>query len=94
MYLLRIEQPVQDFDGWKKAFDSDPGGREKLGVRRFRVMRPVDDPNYAMVDLEFDSASQAQAMLAVMRRIWGPVDEGAMTGPKARIVEAMDTKEY
>ena len=24
MYILRIEHPVSDFNGWKKAFDSDP----------------------------------------------------------------------
>jgi hypothetical protein len=34
MYILRTEHPVPDYDGWKKAFDSDPVGREKLGVRR------------------------------------------------------------
>jgi hypothetical protein len=26
--ILRIEHPVPDFDGWKKAFDSDPVGLE------------------------------------------------------------------
>jgi hypothetical protein len=33
MYILRIEHPVPDFEGWKTAFDSDPVGREKSGVR-------------------------------------------------------------
>ena len=41
MYMLQIEHPVPDFDGWKQAFDSDPVGREKLGVRRYRILRPV-----------------------------------------------------
>ena len=51
MYILRIEHPVSDFDGWKKAFDSDPIGREKSGVRRYRVLRPIDDAKYVMIDL-------------------------------------------
>lgn len=38
MFMLRIEHPVADFDGWKKAFDSDPVGREKIG------RAPVPDP--------------------------------------------------
>jgi hypothetical protein len=44
---------------WKAAFDSDPVGREKSGVRRYRVLRPVDDPNYVMIELEFDSSPEA-----------------------------------
>jgi len=31
MYILRIEHPVPDYDGWKKAFDSDPVGEEVWG---------------------------------------------------------------
>jgi hypothetical protein len=35
MYILRIEHPIADFDGWKRAFDGDPSaGRSG---RRYRV---------------------------------------------------------
>ena len=94
MYVLRIEHPVPDFDGWKKAFDSDPVGREKSGVRRYRVLRPIDDPNYVMIDLEFDTPAQAEALLAAMRVVWGRVQGKVMTRPQARIVEAVEAKEY
>ena len=94
MYILRIEHPVADFDGWKKAFDSDPVGREKSGVRRYRVLRPIDDAKYVMIDLEFDTADQAQALLATMRVVWGRVQGKIMLNPQARIVEAVDTKGY
>jgi hypothetical protein len=94
MYILRIEHPVLDFDGWKKAFDSDPVGREKSGVRRYRVLRPIDDANYVMIDLEFDTASQAEALLAAMRVVWGRVEGTIMMNPQARIVEAVETKVY
>jgi hypothetical protein len=59
MYILRIEHPVPDYDAWKAAFDSDPIGRERSDVRRYRILRPTDDPNYVTVDLEFDSAGGA-----------------------------------
>jgi hypothetical protein len=94
MYILRIEHPVPDFDGWKKAFDSDPVGREKSGVRRYQILRPVDDPHYVMIDLEFDTASQAEALLAAMRVVWGRVEGTIMMNPQARIVEAVETKAY
>ena len=94
MYILRIEHPVPDFDGWKKAFDSDPIGREKSGVRRYRVLRPIDDANYVMIDLEFDTAIQAQSLLAGLRALWDRVEGTIMMNPQARIVETVETKEY
>lgn len=94
MYILRIEHPVPDFDGWKRAFDSDPVGREKLGVRRYQILRAVDDANYVMIDLEFDTVSQAEALLAAMRGVWGQVEGKIMMNPQARIVEAVEIKEY
>ena len=43
MHILRIEHAVPDFESWKAAFDGDPIGRERSGVRRYRVMRASDD---------------------------------------------------
>ena len=94
MYILRIEHPVPSYDGWKQAFDSDPVGREKSGVRRYQILRAVDDPNYVLIDLEFDTASQAEALLAAMRTVWGRVEGTIMMSPQARIVEAVETKAY
>jgi hypothetical protein len=94
MYILRIEHPAPDFDGWKKAFDSDPVGREKSGVRRYRVLRPIDDANYVMIDLEFETASQAEALLAALRVLWGRVEGTIMMNPQARIVEVVEIQEY
>jgi len=93
MYILRIEHPVPNYTGWKQAFDSDPVGRKKMGVRRYRILRPVDNPNYVMIDLEFDTASQAEALLAAMRVVWGRVEGTIITSPQSRIVEAVETVE-
>lgn len=94
MPILQIEHPVPDFDAWKQAFDSDPIGRERSGVRRYRVLRPIDDPQYVMVDLEFDSSREAEACLAALRTLWRRVEGRIMESPRARIVEAVETKEY
>jgi len=93
MYILRIEHPVLDFDGWKKAFDSDPVGREKSGVRRYQILRPIDNPNFVMIDLEFDTVRQAEALLAAMRVVWGRVEGTIMLNPQARIVEIVEAVE-
>lgn len=94
MYILRIEHPVANYEGWKKAFDSDPAGREKSGVRRYQILRPVDDTNFVMIDLEFATIAEAEALLAAMRRIWERVEGTIITRPNARIVEAVEVKKF
>ena len=94
MYILRIEHPISDYEGWKKAFDSDPAAREKSGVRHYRILRPVDDKKYIMIELEFDTTHQAEALLAAMRKVWARVQGTIMTDPKARIVEVIESKNY
>src|SRR5260370_7783311 len=70
MIILHIEHPIRDFATWKKAFESDPAGRERSGVRRYQILRPVEDPNYVMIDLDFESTTTAEAFLATMREVW------------------------
>jgi hypothetical protein len=94
MYILHIEHPVPDFEGWKAAFDSDPVGREQSGVRRYQVLRPVDDDHYAMIDLEFDTEAQAEAMLTALRGLWSRVEGRVMMNPRTRIVEVIEVGEY
>ena len=93
MHIVQIEHPVPDFDAWKQAFDGDPLGREKSGVRSYRISRPVDDPNYVVGDLEFDNLSAAEAFAAALRDLWGRIDViGA--NPRARVVEVVESKKY
>ena len=68
MHVLQIEYPVPDYAAWKAAFDRDVLDREGSGVRRYRVLRPIDDPNYVLIDLEFENAGEAEAYLAALWR--------------------------
>jgi hypothetical protein len=92
MYTLSIEHHVPNYESWKQAFDSDPVGREKMKVRRYQILRPLDNPNYVMINLEFDTASDAEALLAAMRAVWARVEGTIMTNPQAQIVEVIETK--
>jgi hypothetical protein len=96
MPTLRIEHAITDYETWKRAFDSDPVRREQSGVRRYRVFRPVDDPNYVQVDLEFDSAGEAEAFREALRELWGSGRAApALAGtPQARIVDEVLSAEY
>ena len=94
MLIVQIEHPVPNFDAWKQAFDSDPVGRERSGVRRYQVLRPIDNPNYSIIDLEFDSSSEVEAFLAAMREVWRRVEGTIIESPRVRIVEVVESKEY
>lgn len=96
MIILHIEHAIRDFDTWKKAFESDPAGRERSGVRRYQISRPIDDPNYVMIDLAFESTTIAEAFLAKMRQVWQstPAMAALTDSPRTRIVEVVESKEY
>jgi hypothetical protein len=94
MHILQIEHAVPDYDGWKNAFDSDPVGRKESGVRRYRIARPLDDPHYVQIDLEFDTAAEAEALLAKLRPMWARIEGTVMSSPQARIVEVVEATEY
>jgi hypothetical protein len=93
MPTLRIEHAVPDFDSWKRAFDSDPADRRGSGVRRYRILRSVDDPNIVMIDLEFDSVAEAEGLLDTMRQVWSGPGRAVMRDPHARIAESVETTE-
>jgi hypothetical protein len=51
---------ADDYEGWKRMFDSDPVGRKEV-AKGHRVMRSVDDPNEVFVRVDFDSVDEAKA---------------------------------
>jgi hypothetical protein len=96
MATLQIEHAISDFDVWKRAFDADPVRRAESGVRRYRVFRPVDDPNYVKVDLEFNSSSEAETFRAALQDLWrsGRAAPALVGSPQARIVEEVQSEQY
>lgn len=91
MYTLQIEHRIKDFALWKEAFDRDPVNRAASGVTADRISRPVDDPHYVVVELDFQQRSQAEALLAKLKeRVWTSAEAApALEGtPTTRILES------
>ncbi|MFM2072597.1 MAG: hypothetical protein RLZZ623_2860 [Actinomycetota bacterium] len=89
MSILRIEHPITDFETWKDAFDRFSDARRHAGVRSHRVLRPVDDPSYVLIDLEFDTADAALAFRHFLQTVvWAvPANAPALAGePKAVVL--------
>jgi hypothetical protein len=95
MATLQIEHAISDFEVWKKAFDDDPVRRKESGVRRYRVFRPLDDPRYVKIDLDFDSVDEAETFRAALEGLWGSGRAApALAGtPQTRIVEEVQAEE-
>jgi hypothetical protein len=93
MPTLRIQHSVPSFEGWKRAFDSDPAHRKESGVRRYSVSRSVDEPNLVMIDLFFDSTDEARGLLSTMERIWVGPGKDVMQNPQAWITDTVESVE-
>jgi hypothetical protein len=63
---LRIEHRITDFNTWFAAFNAFTDARRRAGVRAQRVHRSVNDPRYAVIDLDFDTTEEAEAFLRLL----------------------------
>jgi hypothetical protein len=94
MTTLRIEHAITDYQLWRKAFDGFAEARAQAGVRSFAIRLPADDPQYLMLDLEFDSAGPAQAFADfLMQHVWSsPASSPGLAGlPQTRILDLLAT---
>ena len=92
MPILHIQHAVPNFEGWKRAFDSDPMDRKGSGVHRYHVHRSVADPNFVMIDLEFDRLAEAESLLERLRHLWAGPGGAVTRNPEAWIVETVESK--
>jgi hypothetical protein len=93
MILLHIEHTTPNFEAWKTSFDSYAALRQQSGVRRYRIVRPIDNPNFAMIDLEFDNVGNAQSLLAGVQQLWQRVGGTFVQDPEWKICEVAETQE-
>ncbi len=91
MPTLLIEHSISDFGTWRDAFTRFAERRKEGGVLRERIMQPIDDPHYVLIDLEFATREAAQRFLEFLEtRVWSiPANSPALIGsPRTRIVDA------
>jgi hypothetical protein len=90
MATLHIEHPIVDFGVWTAAFARFAPARADGGLLRHRISRPVDDPLYVVVDLDFDTVDRARGFLTFLRdTVWAaPGNSPALAGaPRTMILE-------
>jgi hypothetical protein len=90
MPTLHIQHPVTDFDTWTSAFNRFADARRNAGVRAQRIQRPLDNPRFVVIDLDFDSIGEAQSFLGFLTtQVWTkPENSPGLAGtPETMILE-------
>jgi hypothetical protein len=92
MATLHIEHRITDYDTWRDAFDGFAEARRQAGVVGGRVARPINDPRYVVVTLDFDSTEHATAFLHFLEtQVWvSATSAPALDGrPRTAILESV-----
>ncbi|MCC7439094.1 MAG: hypothetical protein IT211_11430 [Armatimonadetes bacterium] len=93
MITLRIKHRITNYEGWKKAFDSDPINRKQSGVKRFRIYRPIGDDAYVIIELDFEHLEQAQAAEAALHRMFENIEGKLVFGATTTIFHLAEESE-
>src|SRR4029077_17431597 len=91
MVAMVLNLEVEDYDEWKKLFDSDPGGRRGIATGH-TVSRNVDNPNDVVIRTQYRSVEHAKRVRQQL------LDSGALNSSTVKtpptIIEIADQVTY
>lgn len=91
MPTLHIEHAIADFAMWRAAYDRFATTRAQTGVLDQRIQRPVHDPKYVVIDLDFADIKGAERFLEFLQsKVWASSENApALVGtPRATVLVA------
>ena len=91
MAFMVLHFETDDYDAWKRMFDSDPAGRREAAKGHI-ILRGVDNPNEVFVRAEFDSVERAQSFRKRLLDSGVLNTQNVKTGPT--VVEAVEAVDY
>ena len=91
MAFMVLHFETDDYEAWKRMFDSDPAGRRDFAKGHI-VLRGVDNPNEVFVRAEFDSVERAQSFRKRLLDSGVLNSQNVRTGPT--VVEAIEAVDY
>lgn len=94
MVTLHIENTVRDFGAWKANFDQFEEFRTAHRMRSYRLSRYADDPATVVVDMDFDSVTDANSFRHKLTEVVASTPAQSLlvktTGP--RLLEAIEDR--
>lgn len=94
MKTLQIEHPITSYSVWKQAFDRFAEMRRGAGVLGHRVSRPLGEPEYIVVELDFATSDEASGFAEFLRTtVWSDAESspGLAGAPVTRLLEVEET---
>ncbi len=91
MAFMLMQFEVEDFDGWKETFDSDPVGRKEV-AKGHQIFRGVDNSNQVFVATEYASAQDAESIRD--RLLDSGVLDNFTVKTEPTITELVDSAQY
>lgn len=95
MTVIEIQFAVVDYDAFRALWEEDRTGRAELGVRHYRILRPLDDDHFVTLLYEVDDAERAEAVVAALRTMLeaGPIGK-ILFRPDFRIYDEVGSGAY
>lgn len=95
MTTIIMEMAIVDFDAFQTLWEEDRTGRAALGVRSYRIFRPLDDDHYVMLHYQVDDVETAEKVVAALRDMMeaGPLGK-IIFRPDFRITEEVASGSY
>ena len=90
MVTLIIVHAITDFPTWKTAIDRFADARAQAGVLAARIRRPVDDGQYLVIELDFETRESAETFRQFLTNVVWPDPDASPTlvgAPTVRVLE-------
>ncbi len=88
MLAMLCRNRVQDFDTWKRVFDSHAASHRAAGLQLQDLWRDADDPQTAVFLFEVMDRARAEAFLASAESAAAGVEAGVLDGD-CRFLESL-----
>lgn len=63
-------------------------------MRRYSISRPTGDPSYVIIDLEFDTAGDAEGLRAKLERLWAGAGTAlGLQDIRTRIIDVVERRD-
>lgn len=92
MVMLAVQHRIQDYNLWKKVFDSF--SPRKGGAKFHRVNRMIGDPNVILVVAGFETEAQALAFRADPGLAEAMKRSGVVGEPRIEMYEELESVQY
>lgn len=85
-YAGSAHHAITDISSWLEAFAQFAAVRKAAGVTEEHIWQPVEDPQYVVVDLKFETTTAAAAFRSFLyERVWS-AEPSVMVGSPSAVV--------